>query len=109
MTATRALAWAVVTVMTATIVFGLANGGFGDDAAAIWGLPWGKVTLVDLYAGLAIFGAWIALRESRPLRVGIWWVALITLGNLAAGVYLVKASLDARTVTELLTGKDPVG
>lgn len=109
MTATRILAWAVVFVMAAAIIFGLTSGGFSDDGAAIWALPWGKVALVDLYAGLAIFGAWITFRETSPLSVVLWWVALLTLGNLASGVYLVKALFDARTVDELLTGRDPVG
>jgi hypothetical protein len=106
MTAIRILGWAVTAVMVVAIVYGFANGEFGAEASAIWALPWGKVSLIDLYAGLAIFGGWIALRESSPFRIVLWWAALAVLGNLAAGVYLVWAMLTVTDTVELLTGGD---
>ena len=105
MKATKTLAWTVVLVMTGAILYGLASGGFGADASAIWRLPWGKVSLIDLYAGLAMFGAWIALRETNRFKIALWWAALATLGNFAAGVYLVGALLAANDTGELLTGE----
>lgn len=105
MTVLRALSWAVVLGMIGAILYGFTNGGFGADASAIWALPWGKVTLIDLYAGLAMFGAWVALRETRRSRIVLWWVALVTLGNLAAGVYLLRALHTATDTTELLVGE----
>lgn len=109
MTQTRILAWAVVLAMTAAIVYGFSNGDFGDNAASIWALPWGKVTLIDLYAGLALFGAWVAVRETSWAKTVFWWIALITLGNLAAGIYVVRALFYAEDTTGLLTGSDRVG
>ena len=90
--------------MAGAIVYGFASGGFGDDASAIWSLPWGRVSLVDLYAGLVIFGAWIAVRETNRARIALWWVALAVLGNFAAGVYLVKATMTSADTAELLGG-----
>jgi hypothetical protein len=106
MTGIRILTWVVVVAMTSAIMFGFVNGDFGSDASAIWGLPWGKVTLIDLYAGLVIFGAWVAVREASPVTTSLWWVALLTLGNLAAGAYLLRALFDAEDANELLTGRD---
>lgn len=60
----RIVAWAVVIAMAAAIVYGFANGNFGDNVSEIWALPWGKVSLIELYAGLALFGAWVAVRET---------------------------------------------
>ena len=70
----------------------------------MWALTWGRVALVDLYVGLAVFGAWVAWRERSPGLVATWWVALIVLGNLAATVYLVRVSFTSRDINELLTG-----
>jgi hypothetical protein len=91
--------------MAGAIVYGFANGDFGDNASAIWVLPWGKVSLIDLYAGLLLFGGWISIRETSRTRTILWWVALAVLGNLAAGIYLGRALLRAETTTELLTGE----
>lgn len=104
MRAVRVLAVVAVLVMVATIVFGFVSGDFAGEGSSIWSLAWGKVTLIDLYVGLVLFAAWIALRERKPVVVGAWWLALIVLGNLAAAVYLVRASFGSSDVTELLTG-----
>ncbi len=91
--------------MVVSIVAAAFSGSFGEEASAIGALAWGKVTLIDLYAGLAIFGAWVALRESNLLVTLGWMVALVTLGNLAAGVYLVLALRKVGTIDELLLGR----
>jgi len=96
----------VFVAMLAAVSFGLISGSFGEESAAIWALPWGKVTLVDLYAGLVLFGAWIAWREGSKGVVLAWWVALAVLGNLAAAGYLLRAAFGAGSVTELLTGRE---
>ena len=51
-------------------------------------LPWGIVSLVDLYAGFTIFGLWIAYKET-VLRTFFWVVGLIFLGNLTTAVYVI--------------------
>jgi cytochrome b561 len=105
MIAARTIGWLTALAMTGAIVYGFVNGGFGDDASAIWALPWGKVSIIDLYAGLVIFGAWIALRESNRARIALWWVALVVLGNFAAGIYLVRAAMLADSTRQLLLGE----
>ena len=91
--------------MAGAIAYGFVSGGFADDGSAIWALPWGRVALIDLYAGLVIFGAWIAVRETSRARIALWWVALGVLGNFAAGVYLVRATLLSANTRELLMGE----
>jgi hypothetical protein len=101
----RIVGWGAALAMAAAIIYGFLNGGFGDEASTIWSLAWGKVTLIDLYAGLALFAAWIVLRETSRTRIALWLVALVVLGNFAAGVYVVRATLLASDTRELLTGE----
>lgn len=100
----RVLSAAAVVVMVAAIAYGIASGELTAEGRAIWGLAWGKVSLIDLYVGLALFGAWIGLRERRPARVAGWWLALAVTGNLGAALYLVVASFTSSTVEEMLLG-----
>ena len=104
MTSIRILAWVVVAGMTAAIAYGFATGDFSEEGSSILELAWGKVTLIDLYLGFAMFGAWIAYRERSVPRIAGWWIALAVLGNLTAGVYLALAASRARSVEEVLLG-----
>ena len=101
----RVLSLLGMVIMTATIVFGFVSGGFTDEGSAIWALSWGKVTLIDLYVGLFLFGIWVSVRERRSSALVAWWLGLVVFGNLAAAVYLVRASFTASSVYELLTGE----
>lgn len=105
----RTLSVAATLVMVVIIIFGVSSGDFSAEAGEILGLAWGKVTLVDLYVGLALFGAWIGIRERRWLPVSIWWVGLVLLGNLAAALYLAVAAFRSRDLTQLLAGDGPAG
>jgi hypothetical protein len=100
----RILSAVAVVVMMASIAQGVVAGDFAGEGGAIWALPWGKVTLIDLYVGLVFFAAWIAFRERRPARVAGWWLALVVTGNLGAGLYLLWAALRSSTPRELLLG-----
>lgn len=95
---------ALTVVMVVTILAGLVAGGFADEGEAILDLAWGRVTLIDLYVGLALFGGWIALRE-RSATVLLWVLALVTLGNLAAAFYAFVASLRSDSIPEFLLGR----
>lgn len=104
MVALRILSVVGVLVMASAISFGLVSGDFSGEGSEIVALAWGKVTLVDLYVGLAFFGAWVALRERRAVRVAAWWLGLVFLGNLAAAIYLAVAALRADTLEQVLLG-----
>lgn len=104
MTVVRVFAAVATLVMVIAIGSGLAAGGLFDEGRAIWTLTWGKVTLVDLYLALALFGGWIALRERSPVRVVAWWLALAVTGSLAAAVYVLMASLRSSNSEDLMLG-----
>ena len=100
----RTLGLAVSAAMVAAITIGLIEGDLTGEAPQIWRLPWGRVTLVDLYLGLAIFGAWVAVRERSTTARVAWWACLALFGNLAAGIYLTVASFRSRDIRSLLLG-----
>ncbi len=100
----RFVAGVLTLTMAGTIALGFAAGDFGDEGRAIVDLAWGRVTLIDLYVGLAIFGGWIVLRERRVTALP-WLVGLVFLGNLAAALYLFVASLREDDVAALLLGR----
>lgn len=77
--------------MVAVIAVALVTGDLAAEGRVIWGLPWGRVSLVDIYAGLVIVGAVIVVRERRPVRWVPWLVALVVLGNLATAAYVLVA------------------
>lgn len=106
MIAIRVFSVVAVLVMAGVIAFGFVSGDFTGEGSQILGLAWGKVTLVDLIVGLAIFGFWVALRERRVFSTVIWWVGLLVLGNFAAAVYLAWAGFTSDDVRELLLGRD---
>lgn len=80
--------------MALAIAYGIASGGFVEDGRAIWALPWGRVTLVDLFVGFGLVGAVIVWRERTPKRWLPWLAALLVLGNLVTAAYLVWALRD---------------
>lgn len=94
-----------VMAMAAALVYGFAAGGFFEEGRALFDLAWGRVTLVDLYTGLFLFGAWIWWRERSAVRALPWLAGLIVLGSLAAAAYVLVAALRAHTVEEALTGE----
>jgi hypothetical protein len=62
---------------------------------------WGVTTMVDLYLGLLVVAGWIGYRERSIPRTLAWLVGLCLLGNLITLVYLLIASLRARSVEDL--------
>lgn len=74
MIAVRVLSVVAVLVMVGVIAFGFVSGDFTAEGSQKWGLAWGKVTLVDLHVGLAVFGArvWAAFTSDdvRELLLG---------------------------------------
>lgn len=77
--------------MAAAIVYGVAAGDFGAEGAQLLQMPWGIVTLVDVYVGFALFSMWIVYREAALPPKVVWIVLLLLLGNLLAAVYVLLA------------------
>jgi hypothetical protein len=85
----KLLALLGVIIMTAAIAYGFSAGDFGAEGAILTSLPWGIVSLVDLYVGFTLFSAWIVYREKSILAAILWIVAVMTLGAFATSGYIL--------------------
>lgn len=103
MTAIRTVSALGVAAMTIALIFGFSSGDFSGEGGQILDLIWGRVTLIDLYVGVALIAAFVFWRE-RSLPISIAWLAaFIVLGHWATAFYVLLASLQAKSVEELLT------
>lgn len=77
--------------MAGIILYAFIAGDFAAEGAILTSMPWGIVSLVDLYVGFTLFSAWVIYRENS-LPVAIAWVAAVmTLGALAISLYAFLA------------------
>jgi hypothetical protein len=76
-----------VLAMTAVLIYGFSIGDFFAEGSRLAAMPWGIVSLVDLYTGFTLFSAWIIYRErSLPVAI-VWTIAMMTLGFFAGSLY----------------------
>ncbi|MFN8383086.1 MAG: DUF1475 family protein [Anaerolineales bacterium] len=76
-----------VLAMTAVLIYGFTVGDFFGEGSKLFAMPWGIVSLVDLYTGFTLFSAWIIYREkSLPIAI-LWTIAMMTLGFFAGSLY----------------------
>ncbi|NCP87054.1 MAG: hypothetical protein CO094_06565 [Anaerolineae bacterium CG_4_9_14_3_um_filter_57_17] len=73
--------------MTAILIFAFTQGDFFAEGGKLIAMPWGIVSLVDLYTGFTLFSGWIIYREkSLPVAI-LWTIAMMTLGFFAGSLY----------------------
>ncbi len=88
------LAAIVALALVIGLVAALASGDLAAEGRRIADLAWGRLLLIDVYAGMALFAAWIAWRE-RVVAAIAWIAALLAIGNLVACIYLATAWVRA--------------
>lgn len=77
--------------MTGIIARAFIVGNFGVEGDQLLAMPWGVVSLVDLYVGFTLFSGWIVYREKSWLARIVWVVLMMTLGNWTAALYVLIA------------------
>ena len=70
--------------MTAILIYAFSSGDFAAEGRELLSMPWGIVSLVDLYTGFALFAGWILYREASR-GVGLLWVVLLLVTGFWAG------------------------
>ena len=86
-----AIALAGLLAMTAVLIYGFGFGNFSAEGARLTAMPWGIVSLVDLYVGFSLFSCWIVFREKAWLPSLIWVVLMMVLGFWAGALYTLIA------------------
>ncbi len=80
-----------VLVMGAAIANAFMNGDFSSEGSQLTSMPWGIVSLVDLYTGFILFSMWIIYREtSLPVAIA-WTIAMMVLGFFTGALYAFLA------------------
>lgn len=78
----------LLAMLYVTITASLDLGVFAAGEA-LWPDPWFRATLADAYFGFIIFFIWAAYKERGLLRKAVWFVLIMTLGNIATSIYVL--------------------
>ncbi len=77
--------------MTGILIYGFTLGNFFSEGAKLLTMPWGIVSLVDLYVGFSLFSCWIVFREKTVLPAILWVILMMVLGFWAGTLYTLIA------------------
>ncbi|MGK0298978.1 MAG: hypothetical protein ACI9XC_002604 [Gammaproteobacteria bacterium] len=83
-------------VMLAYIIYAVMNGSLSKEGPALIAMPWGLVSIVDLYLGLILFSFWVVWRESFRVRGIFWALMVLGFGNVISCLYILMACLDTK-------------
>jgi hypothetical protein len=77
--------------MAAVLIYGFTVGDFAEEGKQLLSMPWGIVSLVDLYVGFILFSGWIVYRERSLWRSVVWVALMMVLGFFTASLYTLIA------------------
>jgi Protein of unknown function (DUF1475) len=77
--------------MTGILVYAFSTGSFSQEGSKLLNMPWGIVSLVDLYVGFTLFSIWIVYREKAVLPSVIWVVLMMVMGFWTGSLYTLIA------------------
>ena len=83
----KALSLLGLLAMTGILIYGFTVGNFSAEGAKLVAMPWGIVSLVDLYVGFTLFSCWIVFREKAVIPSIIWVILIMVLGFWAGALY----------------------
>lgn len=63
--------------------------GMLDAGRELWSSWWFRATLADAYFGFITFFTWVAYKERRAGRKILWFLLIMTLGNIAMSIYVL--------------------
>lgn len=87
----KAIALLGLLAMTAVLIYGFSAGNFTGEGSILMDMPWGIVSLVDLYVGFTLFSGWIIYREKALLPSLIWVILMMVLGFWTGALYTFLA------------------
>lgn len=77
-----------ILAMTAVLINGFTHGEFFREGGQLFAMPWGIVSLVDLYIGFTLFSLWVFYREKSIAVALLWTIAMMALGFFAGSLYV---------------------
>jgi hypothetical protein len=80
-----------VLAMGGVLIYAFAVGDFAEEGRELLSMPWGIVSMVDLYVGFILFSGWIVYREKSLGRSIPWVFFVMVLGFFTASLYTLVA------------------
>ncbi len=87
----KLLSLAGLLAMTAVLVYGFTVGDFLGEGSQLLAMPWGIVSMVDLYVGFILFSIWIVYREKSFWHSLVWVVLMMVFGFFTGSLYTFLA------------------
>lgn len=85
-----------ILVMSYFLFLAIEHGNLSVEGRLLMEMPWGFLSLVDIYTGLTLISCWIVWRENYSL-ISLSWVGLILLlGNMGTCIYLLKCLHESK-------------
>ena len=78
-------------VMAGALAYGATVGDLWAEGGALVDMPWGLVSLIEIYVGLTLFACWVVWREASRVKAATWLVAAALGGNIVSCVYVLIA------------------
>jgi hypothetical protein len=82
--------------MSAVLIYGFGFGQFTQEGSRLLNMPWGIVSMVDLYTGFILFSGWIVYREKSFISSLVWVILMMVLGFWAGSLYTLLAIIASR-------------
>jgi hypothetical protein len=82
--------------MSAAIISAFSVGNFSEEGSRLLAMPWGIVSMIDLYSGFILFSIWIVYREKSKPAAMLWVVLMMLLGFWTGSLYMLLAAFKSR-------------
>jgi hypothetical protein len=90
-TSAKLIALLGLLAMAGILIYGFTEGDFSAEGRVLLAMPWGIVSLVDVYVGFVLFSCWIVYREKSLVRSMVWVFLMMVLGSFTASLYTLIA------------------
>ena len=95
---------ALTAIMFIAIAVATATGDFGEEGSLLLDTAWGRMTLIDLYVGVALIYGWVILREQNRWVAVAWLPVFVVLGHGGTALYAAVAAFRSDDVESFLLG-----
>jgi hypothetical protein len=87
----KAVALLGAIIMGCALVYGFTVGDFTGEGAQLLAMPWGVISLIDVYVMFTLFSVWVVYREKSVVRSAVWVLLIMVLGAFMCSIYSLVA------------------
>jgi len=97
-----------VLIMFGMLVYGFTIGSFTGEGKILLGMPWGQISLVDIYIEFIIVCFWIVYRENNWGKSLVWIILVLVLGSMISCLYIFLAFNNCKGDWKIFWNKDRI-